>query len=225
MVYLSRDEALEIDIDTFIEKHGINGLSGFQCEIDYGTACIGHENILCANPSFVKDLMENGWDPTTLCMMEEDEEYPFFDSWNTRFELYTSIYMASTYPHINGLFMYYFSSHTDHRDISDDCQPIDVYYEDGGEDKINDLVNRFKNNKGFEFLNDPEDPKFSRGEWQKFNPAKLNASVKIQSWARMIMCIKKVQLMRCVPEALFDKKFGSTRRGILEVKESNWINI
>ena len=43
MVYLSGDEALEIDIDTFIEKHGINGLSGFQCEIDYGTA-VGHFN-------------------------------------------------------------------------------------------------------------------------------------------------------------------------------------
>ena len=178
MVYLSEDEAFEIDIDTFIEKHGINGLSGFECKIDYGNDCIGFDNILHVNPSFIKDLIEHGWDPTTLCMMN-------FDSWNTRFELYKSIYMSSSYPHINKLFIHYFRGHTDHQDISDDCFPIKVYYENGGEDKFNDLVHRFKNNKGFEFLNDPEDPKFSSGVWQKFNPVKLNASI----WERMIMCI------------------------------------
>ena len=221
MVYLSIDEAREIDIDTFIEKHGINGLSGFSCHKDYGNDYTEYDHLLCINPSFVKDLIEHGWDPTTLCMIEEDDEFQYYDYWYTRFELYKSIYMASSYPYIiNALFIDYF---TCQRYISDDSDPIKVYYENGGEYKFNDLVHRFKNNKGFEFLNDPKDPKFSRGVWQKFNL--VNASVKIQSWARMIMCIKKVQLMRCVPEALFDKKFGIMRRSILEVNESNWINI
>lgn len=222
MVFLSTDEAIDIDFDTFIEKYGINGLSGFSCNIYCGDH-IELSNILSVNPSFIKKLMERGWDPTR-CMLK-DGDHLYFDTWNTRFDLYKSIYLASSFPRENKLFIRYFSCDTDHQDISDDSEPIRIHCKKREEYKFYDLVERFKNDNVFEFLKDPKDPKFSHGVWMNLNPTKLNASIKIQSWTRMIMCIKKVQLMRCVPDALFDKEFGNMRRSIMEVEESNWSGI
>ena len=210
MVYLLYDEAINIDTCLFIEKYGINGLSGFQCKHNFGNS-----NLIYVNPSFLKELMEHGWDPTT-CMLE-DGGCSDFNSWSTRFELYRSIYMSCSYPEINVLFRRYFSFVN--TDIRDGCYPIKTY---GEENKFNNLVDRFKKKRGFEFLMDPKDLKFSKIVWMNFNPTKFNASIKIQSFVRMIMCIKKVNLMRYEPDALFDKTFGNMRRNLLEVKESNW---
>lgn len=209
MVYLLHNEVIRVN------THELNGLSGFHC---FHRNCRTLENVIYSNPSFVKELMEHGWDPT-ICMLE-DGDHSDFDTWSTRFELYRSIYMSCAYPNINGRFKRYFSYAN--TDISVDLYPIKTYCRNGEEYKFNELVDRFKNKKGFEFLLDPEDPRFSKSVWMKFNPTKLKASIKIQSVVRMIMCIKKVNLMRYHPDALFDKEFGKMRRNILEVTESNW---
>ena len=48
------------------------------------------------------------------------------------------------------------------------------------------------------------------------------ACVKIQSVARMYLCVKRVNLMRCEPKALFDEEFGATRRHMMEVRDDYW---
>ena len=218
MVYLLHEQAVKINTREFIGKYGINGLSGFQCNRKYENGGIALGNIIYSNPSFVKEMMEHGWDPT-LCILE-DGDYSDFDTLSTRFELYRSIYMSCSYPSLNGLFMRYFSFAN--TDISDDLHSIKTYCKYGEEHIFNDLVDRLKIKKGFEFLIDREDPRFSKKVWKKLNPTKVNASIKIQSFVRMIMCMKKVQLMRYEPDVLFDKTFGNMRRNILQVKESNW---
>ena len=214
MVRLLREEAIEIDTRKFIEKYGINGLSGFKCYYDKFNG-----NVLDLNPSLVKGLMEHGWDPT-ICMMHDGDDSDFF-SFSTRFELYTSIYMASSYPKLNRQFIRYFRFQ---RDFCRDGSLVRMHWKNGEEYKIFEVVDRFKNKMGFEFLLDPEDPEFRAREWMNVNPT-VKIAVKIQSFVRMILCIKKVQLMRYHPDALFDKNFGNMRRNLLEVKESNWNRI
>ena len=216
MVHLLYKEAIKIDTREFIEKYGINGLSGFSCYYS-NTKC---GNVLDLNPSLVKGLMEHGWDPT-ICMMDDGDDSEF-RSRSTRFELYTSIYMASLYPKLNRQFIRYFRYKTD---SYYDESLVRMYWKDGEEYKIFEVVDRFKNKMGFEFLLDPEDPKFRAFLWRSVDPsvkASFKAAVKIQSFVRMIICVNKVNLMRYDPEALFDKKFGTIRRNMLEVVESNW---
>ena len=45
---------------------------------------------------------------------------------------------------------------------------------------------------------------------------------KIQSFVRMCFAKITVHMMRFEPDALFDKEFGSMRRGMMEVQEKNW---
>ena len=216
MVRLLHDEAIEIDTRQFIEKYGINGLSGFKCYYDKFNG-----NVLDLNPSLVKGLMEHGWDPTT-CMMDDGDDSEF-RSRSTRFELYTSIYIASLYPKLNRQFIRYFCHQRDYCDDWDE-NLVRMYWKNEEEYKIFEVVDRFKNKMGFEFLLDPENPEFRARKWMKVNPT-VKIAVKIQSFVRMILCIKKVQLMRYHPDALFDKNFGNMRRNLLEVKESNWNRI
>jgi len=127
MVRLLHDEAIEIDAREFIEKYGINGLSGFKC-YHSKLVMINCGNVLDLNPSLVKGLMEHGWDPT-ICMMDDGDDSEF-RSRSTRFELYTSIYMASSYPKLNRQFIRYFCHQRDYCDDRDRSL-VRMYWKNG----------------------------------------------------------------------------------------------